>query len=66
MPDCFPDGKMKVKCYGLQFLGFDTDVYEQLRQRYLASTAKNQGMKRKASAADLHAGGGSAKMQKSQ
>ncbi|KAJ7275133.1 hypothetical protein C8J57DRAFT_1313676, partial [Mycena rebaudengoi] len=23
MPDCFPDGKMKVKCYGLQFLGFD-------------------------------------------
>ncbi|KAJ7229650.1 hypothetical protein C8J57DRAFT_1251844 [Mycena rebaudengoi] len=61
MPDCFPDGKMKVKCYGLQFLGFDMGVYKQLRLRYLAST--NEGMKRKATA-DLHAGDGSAKMQR--
>ncbi|KAJ7231805.1 hypothetical protein C8J57DRAFT_1580501 [Mycena rebaudengoi] len=61
MPDCFPDGKM-VKCYGLQFLGFDMGVYEQLRLRYLAST--NQGTKRKASTVDLRAGGGSAKTQK--
>ncbi|KAJ7229631.1 hypothetical protein C8J57DRAFT_1534388 [Mycena rebaudengoi] len=64
MPDCFPDGKMKVKCYGLQFLGFDMGVYKQLRLRYLAST--NEGMKRKASTADLHAGDGSAKMQRTQ
>ncbi|KAJ7197699.1 hypothetical protein C8J57DRAFT_1637134 [Mycena rebaudengoi] len=64
MPNCFPDGKIKVKCYGLQFLGFDMGLYEQLRLRYLAST--NEGMKRKAGTADLSAGGGSAKMQKTQ
>ncbi|KAJ7265553.1 hypothetical protein C8J57DRAFT_1229786 [Mycena rebaudengoi] len=66
MPDCFPGGKMKVKWYGLQFLGFDLRLYEQLRRRYLAATVDNHGMKMKASTAYLSAGGGSAKMQKTQ
>ncbi|KAJ7436512.1 hypothetical protein B0H11DRAFT_1754783 [Mycena galericulata] len=52
----FPDGQIKVECFGLQCLGFDQDLYVALRQRFQAS-AGDQSKKRRADSRDLRAGG---------
>ncbi|KAJ7149460.1 hypothetical protein C8R43DRAFT_1007192 [Mycena crocata] len=31
---CFPDGQIKVECFGLQCVGFDQRLYEALRHRF--------------------------------
>ncbi|KAJ6514636.1 hypothetical protein DFH09DRAFT_254406 [Mycena vulgaris] len=55
--DCFPDGHIKVECFGLQCVGFDHQLYRELRQRFQAPAGESKAQKRRADSHDLRKGG---------
>ncbi|KAJ7486312.1 hypothetical protein B0H11DRAFT_1122505 [Mycena galericulata] len=59
--ECFPDGAIKTECFGLQCVGFNRELYEGLRERFVRADGGDQ--KRKAGADDLR-GSESAKSQR--
>jgi hypothetical protein len=36
--ECFPDGQIKVEAFGLQCVGFDQELYQELRRRFEATS----------------------------
>jgi len=57
--ECFPDGQIKTECFGLQCVGFDTNLYRALRERFLSA-----GDKRKAESEELRSDERKNKLQK--
>ncbi|KAJ7101852.1 hypothetical protein C8R43DRAFT_1244182 [Mycena crocata] len=57
--ECFPDGGLRTECFGLQCVGFDSKLYQSLRE---ASELEGGKLKRKAGVDELR--DGRAKLQK--